>query len=168
MNITVKIFEELTLKELYNLLKLRFQVFVVEQQSIYNEYDDIDFIATHFFIYDDSQMVAYLRLYEKSSNTLSFGRVIVEQNYRRKGLSREMIQFVIDFTRTKKNIKKIEIQAQVYLSDFYKSFGFNQVSNSYDDGGVPHIDMELVFWFTNIYSFKISSDGASLYHNYSN
>lgn len=142
MKIILKEFDELELKELYGILKLRFDVFVLEQQSIYDEFDSIDFIATHLFIKQNDEIIAYLRFYDKSDTTASFGRVAVHKNYRKKGISKLLISAVIEHIKEKNNILKIEIEAQEYLKKFYNSFGFIQVSNPYEDGGVIHISMK--------------------------
>lgn len=143
MDIIIKQFEELELSELYYILKLRFDIFVLEQQSIYDEFDTIDFIATHLFIKQNDDIIAYLRLYNKSNEIASFGRVAVHKNYRKKGISKLLISNTIEYIKEKNNISKVEIEAQEYLKEFYNSFGFRQISNAYEDGGVIHIDMEL-------------------------
>lgn len=143
MEIIIKQFEELELKELYDILKLRFDVFVLEQKSIYDEYDTIDFNSIHFFIKENDKIVAYARLYEKIENIAAIGRVVVHQNQRKKGVGKVLFKSVIEYTKQRESFDWIQIEAQEYLSEFYKSFGFEQTSDTYDDGGVLHIDMEL-------------------------
>ncbi len=143
MKIEIKQFKELTLEQLYKILKLRFDVFVAEQNSIYDEYDNKDYEAIHLFIEEEDKIIAYLRIYKKSEAIASFGRVVVHKDYRKKGLGREIVQKAVEYIKSDMKVDKVEIEAQYYLKDFYKSFGFKQTSEVYDDGGVPHIDMEL-------------------------
>ncbi|MGY6648090.1 GNAT family N-acetyltransferase [Wenyingzhuangia sp. IMCC45574] len=143
MNIIKKRFEELSTTELYKILQLRFEVFVVEQQCIYNEFDDKDYISTHYFIQQNESIIAYLRVYKKDAIVASFGRVVIHKSQRKKGLANLLIQTVIEDTQQKVNVEKIVIEAQEHLKDFYAVFGFRQVSEPYDDCGIMHIDMEL-------------------------
>jgi ElaA protein len=139
----VKPFTELTLEQLYKILKLRYDVFVVEQKSIYDEFDEKDYHAIHIFYEDKKDIVAYTRLFKKSNKVAALGRVVVNTKFRKKGLGRKVVQEGIAYIKTVWKIKKIEIGAQVYLKSFYESFGFKQSSDVYDDCGVPHIDMVL-------------------------
>lgn len=143
MEIIIKQFDELELKELYGILKLRFDVFVFEQKSIYKEYDAIDFRSTHFFIKENNNVVAYARSYQKNEKIASIGRVVVHQNHRKKGIGIFLMETAIAYTKQTKGFDCIQIGAQEYLREFYKSFGFEQISDTYDDGGIAHIHMEL-------------------------
>lgn len=143
MNIKIKRFNELTLEQLYKILKLRFDVFVSEQNSIYDEYDNKDYDAIHFFIEDKERVVGYLRLYKKSPSAVSLGRIVVHKDYRKKGLGRKLVQEAINYVKSTLKVEKIQISAQYYLKDFYEEFGFKTTSEAYDDGGVIHIDMNL-------------------------
>lgn len=143
MKIIIKKFKDLTLEQLYKILKLRFDVFVVEQNSIYDEYDNEDYRAIHFFIENKNEVIAYLRVYKKSKLIASLGRVVIHKDYRSKGLVRRIVQKAIDYVSSNLEVSKIKIGAQDYLKKFYESYGFKQESYVYDDGGVPHIDMIL-------------------------
>lgn len=142
----IKKFEDLTTAEVYEILKLRVDVFVVEQNCPYPEVDgkDIHAQTLHLLGKDDTDTVAaYLRILPKgvSFDRISIGRVVVAVDHRDKGLSRQMIRMALDKIKTVWPGEEIKIGAQVYLKSFYESFGFIPVSNSYLEDGIPHIDM---------------------------
>lgn len=124
-------------------MKLRFDVFVVEQNSIYDEYDNKDYNALHFFMEDNNDVISYLRVYKKSETKAYLGRVAISKDYRKQGIGKKIVQEAIDHIKSKWKVIKILIGAQEYLKNFYESYGFKQVSDVYDDCGVPHIDMIL-------------------------
>jgi len=128
MEIEVKKFSELTLEQLYKILKLRFDVFVSEQKSFYDEYDNKDYDAIHFFIEDKQMVVGYLRLYRKTSLSVSLGRIVVQKEYRKMGVGRKLVQEGINYAKSNLKVDKIDISAQYYLKDFYESFGFKSTS----------------------------------------
>jgi ElaA protein len=143
MNTEVKPFDALNNEELYRILKLRFDVFVLEQDCMYNEFDFVDFSAKHLFIRDDEKVVAHARLYLKKEGVASFGRVVVHPDYRKQGLGREIVAATLQELRRLQLAPEVLISAQTYLKAFYESFGFVQCSEEYDDEGIPHIDMQL-------------------------
>ena len=138
MKIIVKSFSELTLYELYDLLKLRAQVFVVEQNCPYQDLDDIDKDAYHVFIEDNGEIVACARVIDKGKrlDEVSIGRVISAQ--RRKGLGTAVMKASIQTAKEKFGAKKIKIGAQEYALPFYQSVGFKVVSKTYLEDGIPH------------------------------
>lgn len=142
MTITCKTFNGLSNEELYRILKLRADVFILEQNCMYNDYDFVDFSAKHLFIQDGEEVVAYARLYFKNEKLGSFGRVVVHPDYRKQGLGREVVAATLQELR-KTAVSEVLISAQTYLKAFYESFGFVQCSGEYDDEGIPHIDMQL-------------------------
>lgn len=143
MNIKIKSFKNLTIDELYDILKLRDEVFVVEQRCFYQDCDDIDKDAHHVFCEDDSKIVSYLRIYKKypTKNEVSIGRVVVAKDYRSRGLAKKIMHEAIEFILETLKIPNILISAQSYLIDFYKDFGFTVVSEEYLDAEIPHVDM---------------------------
>lgn len=145
MNWIVKKYDELTIDELYNILKARFSVFVLEQHCFYPEIDDKDQTAYHFFQEQNGMIIAYLRILPRGTSfkELAFGRVMVKKEYRGKGIAKELIASAIDFIQKELNETTIQIQAQVYLREFYNSFGFEPVSAIYLEDDIPHIDMVL-------------------------
>ncbi len=143
MGFVVKKFNELSVSQLYRILQLRYNIFVAEQGSIYNEFDDVDYNAVHIFS-GNNRIFAYLRVFKKSSKIAGLGRVAVDREYRKKGVGSRLVQAGVDYVKSHWKCEKICIEAQEYLKKFYESFGFKQVSGVYLDCGVPHIDMELV------------------------
>lgn len=143
MNWDLKEFNELSLSEIYEILKLRNEVFIVEQQCAFQDCDDKDQNSYHLFLKDDKNIVAYLRVLKKgvSYSEISIGRVIVKKEYRKKGIAREMMVKAIDFIQKELKQNKIRISAQSYLVDFYKDLGFKEVSDVYYEDNIPHIEM---------------------------
>lgn len=143
MNWELKKFKELKVEEIYKILELRNEVFIVEQQCAYQDCDGKDENAYHLYLQDNGEIIAYLRILKKgvSFDEISIGRVLVRKNYRGKGISREMMLKAINFIELNLNEKEIKIQAQSYLVNFYKSLGFKETSNEYLEDNIPHIDM---------------------------
>ncbi|MEF9934107.1 MAG: GNAT family N-acetyltransferase [Clostridium sp.] len=143
MDITIKKFEELSNKELYNILKARFEVFVLEQNCTEEDCDDKDYESYHLQYIENGELVAYLRIPTKgvSYEETSIGRVLVRSKYRKKGIARDMMKIAISFIENTLGEKAIKISAQEYLVDFYSSLGFEKVSDIYDEGGIPHVKM---------------------------
>lgn len=143
MNWELKKFKELKVEEIYKILELRNEVFIVEQQCAYQDCDGKDENAYHLYLQDNGEIIAYLRILKKgvSFDEISIGRVLVHKNYRGKGISREMMLKAINFIELNLNEKEIKIQAQSYLVNFYKSLGFKETSNEYLEDNIPHIDM---------------------------
>lgn len=143
MKVEVKRFKELTLEELYEILRLRSEVFVVEQECIYNDIDGKDIDSLHVMIKDNGRIEAYLRVIKPgiSYDESSLGRVLVAKDARGKGLARRIVREGIDCITKGWNERKITIGAQEYLEEFYGSFGFKAVSDVYIEDGIPHLDM---------------------------
>ncbi|AKA70932.1 GNAT family N-acetyltransferase [Clostridium scatologenes] len=143
MNWELKKFKELKVEEIYKILEIRNKVFIVEQQCAYQDCDGKDENAYHLYLQDNDKIIAYLRILKKgvSYDEISIGRVLVNKNYRGKGISREMMLKAINFIELNLNEKEIKIQAQAYLINFYKSLGFKEVSDEYLEDNIPHIDM---------------------------
>lgn len=142
MEIIVKKFEELTALELYEILKFRAEVFVVEQNCAYLDIDGVDKVAYHVYIQDNGEIVAYLRVIDKGNrlDEVSVGRVITK--YRRKGLGSAVMKAGIAVAKEKFNATKIKVGAQEYAVPFYQSVGFRLIENSnYLEDGIPHVYM---------------------------
>lgn len=137
-------FDILSGRQVANLYALRYNVFVKEQQSIYDEHDGHDFDATHIFIENEGKIIAYARVYRKDENTASIGRVAVEKEYRGQELGRKIVSRTIEAARNMGKVSRIDIGAQQYLQKFYVSFGFKVTSEPYDGEGVMHVDMSLL------------------------
>lgn len=138
-------FDELTARKLYEVLKLRVDVFVVEQNCPYPELDGLDQQAIHLIYSENDEVLAYARLVPAGVKyeLPSIGRVIVRKDARGRGLAKKLLERSIDWILTEWNASSIQLQGQVYLQEFYQSFGFEPVSDSYDEDGIPHVDMKL-------------------------
>lgn len=143
MEVIIKEFKELTAEELYEILKLRINIFIVEQNCPYEECDDKDKNSYHLYLKEDDKILAYLRVVKKgiSYDEISIGRVVVNSKYRGQNLGRELMTKAINFITEKLKEKNIRISAQLYLEEFYKSFGFKSVSSQYLEDNIPHIEM---------------------------
>ncbi|MBM7624242.1 GNAT family N-acetyltransferase [Sporohalobacter salinus] len=139
----IKFFNELTTKELYNIIQERINVFVVEQECPYFECDGKDNKSFHLYAKEDDQIVAYARVLLPgiSYKEASIGRVLVNKENRGNGLARELMKRAMDFITEELQQDSIKISGQEYLTDFYKSLGFKVVSDVYLEDGIPHLDM---------------------------
>ena len=145
MSWNIKKFEELTNIELYNLLKERTKVFVVEQNCPYLEVDGKDPFSYHLYKEEEGEIVAYLRVVPAgvSYQEASIGRVFVKKEYRGQGIAGELLSRGLDYIQNELKETSIKIQAQDYLRKFYSSFGFQPVSETYLEDNIPHVDMLL-------------------------
>ena len=141
METVVKHFKDLTVEELYEILKLRAEVFVVEQNCIYQDLDDVDKDAYHVYIQDEGRMVAYLRVVDKGKrlDEVSVGRVISIK--RRIGLGSRLMKTGIQVAKEKYGANIVKVGAQTYAKPFYEQAGFRQISEEYQEDGIPHIYM---------------------------
>ena len=139
----IKRFDQLTTLELYELLKVREEVFVMEQECLYHDLDSKDFNATHMFALEDNQMVCYLRVLDKgvSYDEVSIGRVLTKPAYRRKGYGEQIMARAIDYIENVMGEGKIRISAQAHLEKFYGDLGFEVVSDVYLEDGIEHYEM---------------------------
>ena len=141
----VKAFKDLTVDELYAILQLRETVFVVEQNCIYNDIDNLDQVCYHLFSEDHNtgKIIAYTRLVPANIkfDVPAVGRLISDKNYRGKGLGRTLMMKSIEETCRLFNTNVVKISAQMYLLNFYASIGFKPISQPYDEDGIGHIDM---------------------------
>lgn len=147
MKIVIKSFKELTTDELYVLLKLRIDVFVVEQNCPYPELDDKDQIATHILGYYKNKLATYARIFAVSQyfdNHAAIGRIATHKNFRNLKLGRKIVQKSIDLChKLYGENTPIKIAAQTYLNSFYTSFGFNIDGKEFLEDGLPHVHMVL-------------------------
>ncbi|WP_096270918.1 GNAT family N-acetyltransferase [Paucisalibacillus globulus] len=141
-----KKFDELTNHELYAILKARTDVFVVEQNCVYPELDDLDQESIHYFATLNNEIVSYVRILPKGlkyEDSAAIGRVLVVKKFRSNGYAEEIMKKAIDIIRNEWEVSSIKIQAQSYLKNFYRSLGFIQISEDYLEDGIPHIDMKI-------------------------
>ncbi|WP_319371085.1 GNAT family N-acetyltransferase [uncultured Ilyobacter sp.] len=139
----IKKFDELSNRELYDIMQQRVDVFVVEQNCVYAEIDGKDIDAYHLFATDDDKVIAYTRILLPgvSFDEVSIGRVLVNMGYRGEGLGQELMKKTMEFVTKDLKEKSIRISAQEYLLEFYLSLGFEEASDIYIEDGIPHIDM---------------------------
>lgn len=143
MNFLIKKFNELTIEELYAILRARCEVFVVEQNCAFQDLDNSDQDSYHVFSMENGNITSYLRILKKgaSYNETSIGRVLVSKDSRGKGIARDILLKSIDFIKDELGEHKIRISAQEYLTEFYKSLGFEIASEMYLEDEIPHIEM---------------------------
>ena len=144
MELTAKKFEDLTVPELYEILKLRVDVFVVEQNCPYPELDDKDEAAWHVYLREDGRIIAYLRVLPPglSFDTAAIGRVISAK--RRCGIGTVLMREGIKVAKERLQADTIKIEAQTYARAFYEQLGFVQSSDEFLEDGIPHIEMTLI------------------------
>jgi ElaA protein len=143
MEIQIKSFKELSTEELYTLLQLRSEVFVVEQNCVYQDMDGLDQIAFHVLGKYNGALIAYTRLFKAKDyfDDPSIGRVIVSRKHRGLGLGKEIMQASLVFLNENWNAQKIVLSAQSYLKKFYSELGFTAIGEEYLEDGIPHIKM---------------------------
>lgn len=146
--IRIKTFNELNISELYEIVKARYEVFACEQEiTCENDFDDKDKECIHLFVIDNEngyeKVVGYCRLLPPglSYDDASIGRVLVLKEYRGKGLAREMMIKAINEIEKNYKVDKITLSAQCYIKELYKSVGFKEVSEQYEEAGIPHVKM---------------------------
>ena len=141
MNTVIKKFSELSTDEIYNILKLRSEVFVVEQNCVYQDIDDKDQKATHLFIEKNNEIIAYTRIFKKGDyykENPSIGRVVVSKKERGKELGKRIMRESILYIKNNYNNKSIELSAQKYLDKFYRELDFYAEGEDYLEDGIPH------------------------------
>jgi len=142
-----KKWKELSSDEVYSLLELRSEVFVVEQNCVYQDIDLKDKEALHLLGYLKKNLVAYSRCFNENQyfKETSFGRAIIKKGIRNQGIGEELVKRSIDVIKTNFGKKPIKISAQAHLQNFYKKNGFKSKGETYLEDGIPHIAMYLIF-----------------------
>ncbi|MEG0014239.1 MAG: GNAT family N-acetyltransferase [Cellulosilyticaceae bacterium] len=141
----IKSFVQLTTEELYEIVKSRFEVFVTEQEiTCENDFDDLDKVAYHIFSREGSRVVAYARMLPKGTvyETPGMGRILVLEQARRRGIAAEMIKRGIAFITEEWQESAITLSAQAYIVPLYRSVGFKEVSDVYEEAGIAHVKMK--------------------------
>lgn len=143
LTIQAKKFDELTIHELYDLLQLRSQVFVVEQDCVYQDIDSKDQKALHILGFKNNKIIAYTRIFKSGDyfDKASIGRVVVAENERKYGYGHLIMNYSIEAIHSFFDEKIIKISAQKYLKSFYESHNFKQVGEEYLEDNIPHIAM---------------------------
>ncbi|AGA56899.1 putative acyltransferase [Thermobacillus composti KWC4] len=143
MELKAKFFDELTSREIYEILRARYLIFKVEQKIDYCDFDDIDFRSLHIFLESDRSVKAYLRAFFKDSDkqTVQVGRVLTMEHGA--GHGRRLIEEGIRLIQEKLNPDIIYLESQKHAVGFYEKFGFAVVSEEFIEAGIPHIEMVL-------------------------
>lgn len=143
LKITTKTFEELTTKELYDLLQLRSEVFVVEQDCAYQDLDGKDEKALHVIGKKDNKIVAYTRVFKPDDyfKEASIGRVVVSKEERQHKYGYDIMEASIKAVNDNFNETTIKLSAQTYLKKFYNNLGFKEIGEEYLEDGIPHVAM---------------------------
>ncbi|MDN3692444.1 GNAT family N-acetyltransferase [Chryseobacterium tructae] len=141
----IKSFEELSTIELYNILKLRSEIFIIEQNCVYQDIDDKDLKCHHLMCFVDGNLAGYTRIvpHGLTYEDASIGRVVIGTAYRGLGLGKQLMENSIKGCQDILKESRIRISAQLYLLKFYNSLGFKEVGDPYDEDGIPHIEMVL-------------------------
>lgn len=148
MYIFDRTFEQLSVDALYQLIRLRLEVFVVEQNCPYQDLDNKDTLATtrHLYIRDGDQLIAYARCLApgvRFDQGAAIGRVVVAAQYRRRGYARVIVQEAIASCRQQWPDAPVMLSAQVYAMELYRGLGFEPTGLPYEEDDIPHQDMVL-------------------------
>lgn len=140
----IKSFENLSVNELYDILRLRSEIFVVEQNCVYLDLDGKDKLALHLLGEFEGKIVGYSRLFQPgiTFDNASIGRVVVDANFRDRKWGHDLMRKAIAGIKSHFGESKITIGAQLYLKKFYESHGFVQTSEMYLEDDIPHIEMK--------------------------
>lgn len=143
IDIEVKGFNQLSTKELYDILQLRSEVFVVEQDCVYQDLDGKDLSALHVIGFKNKKVVAYTRVFKPNDyfKDASIGRVVVSKDQRKHKYGNDIMKASIIAIEDYFNETKIVLSAQTYLKHFYNNLGFMETGNEYLEDGIPHIKM---------------------------
>jgi len=143
MNIFVKTFSKLSTQELYDILQLRSEVFVVEQDCVYQDIDGKDQKAIHVIGTKNNEVVAYTRIFKPGDyfERAAIGRVVVKDSERQYGYGKIIMKATIDYIENNLKDSAIALSAQTYLLQFYKNLGFVEEGKEYLEDGIPHIKM---------------------------
>ena len=143
--VVTKTFYKLDIEEIYQILRLRSEVFVVEQECVYQDLDNKDQKAIHIFLKEKENIKAYTRVFKKGDyyKNPSIGRVVVSKKERGKELGKKIMKSSIDYIKKNELGEKIELSAQKYLDKFYKDLDFYTIGKEYMEDGIPHQRMLL-------------------------
>jgi ElaA protein len=144
MDFITKKFSELNITELYEILQLRAEIFVVEQDCVYQDIDFKDQKSLHVFGYKNDKIIAYTRIFRPGDyfDNASIGRVLVVASERKYGFGHDLMKASIAAIKTHFKVTEITISAQKYLKKFYETHHFMQIDDEYLEDGIPHIRMD--------------------------
>lgn len=141
MNLFVKNFEELHTAELYEILKARAEIFIMEQNICYQDMDDIDYNSLHCFFMENGKVIAYLRAFYRDKDVVKIGRVLTLNHGN--GMGKELMAQSLRAIKEKMPCKKITVDAQKHAVGFYEKFGFQVTSGDFLEEQIVHVAMEL-------------------------
>ncbi len=143
INISIKLFSDLSTNELYDLLQLRSEIFVVEQDCVYQDLDGKDQKAIHILGLKNNRVVAYTRIFKAGDYLAqaSIGRVLVKDRERKHGYGIDIMKASIKAIEERFGETSIALSAQTYLKRFYNSLGFIEKGGEYLEDGIPHVMM---------------------------
>ena len=141
MNLIAKQFHELTTTELYEILKARSEIFIMEQHIHYQDMDDVDYDSLHCFFLEDNKVIAYLRAFYEQDGIVKLGRVLTLKHGN--GVGRDLLEQSLMAIKEKMKCRKICMDAQKYAVGFYEKFGFKVTSEDFLEEGIVHSAMEL-------------------------
>jgi ElaA protein len=137
-------FSELNVKELYDILSLRQDIFIIEQACIYQDIDGIDHDSHHVLAMSEDRLIAYARIIpQKDHDIVKLGRILVLSDHRGISLGKDLVHYAIQEASALFSPRQLHISAQSYLKQFYESLGFRPISTIYDLDGISHLDMAL-------------------------
>lgn len=138
----IKTYDDLSKDELYTILKFRIAIFMLEQNSLYEDLDNQDQNASHFLAYENHKLIAYGRVNIDSKNHAAIiQRICIHKDYRNQKIGKTLMGKIMNDLNLHKNLHYAELDAQSHLQKFYEKFGFISDDSPYDDGGVMHIRM---------------------------
>lgn len=140
LKLYIKRFDQLNVNELYEILKLRQDIFILEHQCLYSDIDFIDEKSLHIYYQEKGKIIAYLRMFEKDTNTCQLGRIISLN--RRQGFGTSLINETLQLLKQEKKYEKVYVEAQKYAIEFYEKLGFYVISDVFLEDGIEHVKME--------------------------
>ena len=140
MEFISKSFSELSGREVYDILKARMKVFLLEQNIVCLDTDDVDKEALHCYLEEEGEIAAYLRAFYSSSDTVVIGRVLSISHG--KGHGRQLLEKSLEAIKEKMPCKEVRLHSQVQAAEFYRKFGFYEIGEEFLEEGVPHIEMK--------------------------
>ncbi len=142
----IKKFDELSPQDIYSILQLRSEVFVVEQNCVYQDIDNKDQYALHILLKKDDNLIGYSRIFKRGDyfKEASIGRVLIKKLERNNRHGSLLMQLSIKAIKDYFKENTVKISAQTYLKKFYNELGFDSIGDEYLEDGIPHIEMLLI------------------------
>lgn len=140
----VKSFQELSLEEFHDIIALRIQIFIIEQNCPYQEVDGKDKLAHHLFFKNEmNEIIAVTRILPQGIfyDEVAIGRVVVHEDYRGSGLGNQLMSGSMNFVRDKYGEVPVRLSAQKHLENYYGNHGFKSTGKEYLEDGIPHVEM---------------------------